>query len=117
MNKKIVCETCGAEFDASLVRCPYCGTAYAPAEEEEYMEKLEGVRTELHQEIDKGNKRIGRELGNTFRVILAAVIVILLLVIGGVWLSGKTERSREEQKNEEFLQNMGITTQEEGQDR
>ena len=41
MKGKIVnCETCGAEFDASLVRCPYCGTAYEPAAEDEYMDKL-----------------------------------------------------------------------------
>ena len=113
MKKMIKCETCGAEFEESLVRCPYCGTGYAPAEEDEYMDKLEGVRKDLHGQIDKGNKQIKRGMGNTVRLILVAVVVILLLVFGGLWLSGRHERSRGDRKKEEFLQNQGITLQQE----
>lgn len=113
MKKMIKCETCGAEFDASSVRCPYCGTGYAPAEEDEYMDKLEEVRQDLHRQIDNGNKQIKKGMGGTIRVIILAVIVILLLVLGGLWLSGRTERSRSDRKKEEFLQNQGITTQQE----
>ena len=36
-GKMVICPNCGAEFDVSLIRCPYCDAGYAPAEEEEYM--------------------------------------------------------------------------------
>ena len=117
MEQKIRCKTCGAEYDASLVRCPYCGTASAPAEEKEYMGKLEDVREELHQQTVKGDKRIRKGMSAAVRVILAAVIVAALLLFGILWLSGRNERSRSEQKKQEFLQNQGITTQQEVTDR
>ena len=113
MKKMIVCKTCGAEYEESLVRCPYCGTGYAPAEEDEYMEKLEGVRQDLHRQIDKGNTRIRKGMSSTFRVILIVIAAVLLLLFGGLWFSGSKERSRSGRKKEEFLQNQGITTQQE----
>ena len=113
MKKMIVCKTCAAEFDASLVRCPYCGTAYAPAEEDEYMDKLEGVREDLHRQIEKGNTRIKKGMGSTVRAILIVIVVILLLLFGGLWLSGRSERSNSDRKKEEFLQNQGIITERE----
>ncbi|MBR5406600.1 MAG: hypothetical protein IK111_03045 [Lachnospiraceae bacterium] len=117
MEQKIRCRTCAAEYDASLVRCPFCGTAYALAEEKEYMGKLEEVREELHQQTVKGDKRIKKGMSATVRVILAAVVVAVLLLFGILWLSGRSERSRSDQKKEEFLQNQGITTQQEVTDR
>ena len=37
MGKKIVCTSCGAEFDEELAGCPYCGSANLKGEETEYM--------------------------------------------------------------------------------
>ena len=36
MEKMIKCGSCGAEFPAAQVRCPYCGTADKAAAENEY---------------------------------------------------------------------------------
>ena len=116
MMKKIICKSCASEFDASLVRCPYCGTAYAPAEEDEYMDKLEGVREDLHGQIEKGDKRIKKGMGSTVRAILIVIIVLLILLFGGLWLSGRSERSHSDRKKEEFLQDQGIITQREVRD-
>ena len=63
MNKT-VCKKCGAEFDVSLVRCPFCGTAYAPAEEAEYMDTLEEVREDLLSQVDNGGSEVGHEEEN-----------------------------------------------------
>ncbi len=52
----ITCSSCGAQFDPALVRCPYCGTAYAPAEENEYIGRLEDIRTDLENMDIEGNK-------------------------------------------------------------
>ena len=113
MEKKIICKTCGSEYDVALVRCPFCGTAYAPAEENEYMDKLEEIREDLHRETERGEVRIKKGMSSTARTILLVVIVILLLISGILWFSGRQERSRSDQKKEEFLQNQGITTQQE----
>ena len=117
MKKVIVCKTCAAEYDASLVRCPYCGTAFAPAEEEEYMDKLETVREDLHRQTDKGDARLRKGMSFAVRAVLAAIVVILLLLFGTLWLSGRQERSRSDRKKEEFLQSQGITLQQEETDR
>lgn len=111
--KEIVCGNCGAEYDVSLVRCPYCGAAYAPAEEEEYMGRLEEVREDLHRETEKGDIRIKRGMSSALRVILLAVIVILVLAFFVLWLSGRQEKSRTDRHKEEFLQDQGITEQQE----
>ena len=117
MEKKIICKKCAAEYDVSLVRCPYCGTAYAPAEEEEYMDKLDGIRKDLHREKMKGDAQIRKGMSSTLRVILLVAVVILTLLFGGLWLSSTQERSRSDRDKEEFLQNLGITTQQEVTDR
>ncbi len=117
MEKKIICSSCGAEYDASLVRCPFCGTAYAPAEEDEYMDKLEDVRQDLHQEIKRGDTRIKKGMGSTVRTILIVVIVIGLLISGILWLSVSNEKSRSNRQKEEFLKDQGITTQQEETDK
>ena len=113
MGQKIICKSCAAEFDADLVRCPFCGTAYAPAEEKEYMGKLEGVREDLHQEIQKGDRRIGKKMGRSVRNILIVIGVILLLIFGILKLTDRAERAGSDRKKQEFLQNQGITTEQE----
>jgi hypothetical protein len=64
MKKTIICKTCGAEYDVSLVRCPYCGTAYAPAEEAEYMDRLEEIREDLQRQVEKGNTQPERKMSS-----------------------------------------------------
>lgn len=66
-DNKILCKTCGAEYDVSLVRCPYCGTAYAPAEETEYMDKLEDIREDLHLQVSKEDTRIKNEIEEDYK--------------------------------------------------
>ena len=110
MKTKTVCRSCGAEFDAALVLCPYCGAAYAPAEEEEYMDKLEEIREDLYREKEKGDIRIKKGMTSTLRAVILAVIVILMLIFSALWLADRQERSRTDRNKEEFLQDQGITT-------
>ena len=112
-KKMIVCATCAGEYEASLVRCPFCGTAYAPAEEEEYMGQMDGIRKELEGHKQDGNKTLKKGLGTTMRIVLLLIAVILLLVLGGLWFSGNRERNRSDRRKEEFLLNQGISTQQE----
>ena len=42
--KKIICNSCGAEFEDTLPKCPYCGSLNYKGAEAEYLGKLEGMR-------------------------------------------------------------------------
>ncbi len=112
-KKIIVCSTCAAEYDISLVRCPYCGTAYAPAEENEYMGQLEDIREELEEHKEDGNKSLRSGLGSVVRIIILVAVVVALLLFGTMWLSGMREKSKAERQKEEFLINQGVKTQQE----
>ena len=77
-GKMVNCETCGGEFDASLVRCPYCGTAYEPAAEEEYMGKLEKVREDLSEHTKDADHAVWK----TFKkILLTSIIVIVIFAV------------------------------------
>lgn len=112
-EKMVVCANCGAEFEASLVRCPYCGIGYAPAEEEEYMSRLEEKRRDLESHKKDGEKAMKKGLGKTATVVVLIVAVIVVLLFGGLWMSDHLERGKAQQQKEEFLQNQGITIDEE----
>lgn len=107
----VICSSCGSEFDRSQVRCPYCGTAYAPAEEEEYMGKLEGIRADLEEHKEDGDRSLKKKLGRTLGFTIAAVILIILILTGILSLSNRHEKDRAEQNKEEFMNKLGITEQ------
>ena len=111
-KKMIVCVSCAAEYDSALVRCPYCGTTYAPAEEKEYMGQLEDIRKDLEGHKDAGDKSLKKGLGAVVRIAVLVIVVIMILLFGSMWLSGIREKNRSESKKAEFLKEQGITTQE-----
>ena len=46
--KKIICSSCGAEFEDTLPKCPYCGSLNYKGAEAEYLGKLESMRQDMH---------------------------------------------------------------------
>lgn len=86
---KLICPNCGGEFKEHNAKCPYCGTMYYPGAEEEYLKKLEHVRTDLE---DLGSvpeqetvKAIKKRAGWVIKLAVAAIIVILLCIGIVVW--------------------------------
>ena len=112
-NKMVQCSSCGAQFEAALVRCPYCGSAHAMAEEEEYMGQLEDIREDLEEHGRETEKRLKKGLGRLFRTVMITVTVIVLLVLLIFWISSLRERSKARERKAEFLTGQGITTQQE----
>lgn len=47
--KKIVCSSCGGQFEDTLPKCPYCGSLNYKGAEAEYLGKLEGMRQDMQQ--------------------------------------------------------------------
>ena len=111
MGKMIKCESCGAEYDEAKVRCPYCGTAYLPAEENEYMEQLDGVRRELLDYRDSSEKGINKRLFSLIRGAILIVLVAALLIMAKLFLTALSEKSGSRQKKDEFLKDQGIVTE------
>ena len=103
-QKKIInCKSCGAEFDALLPNCPYCGRMNLPAAEAEYMAKLENIRGDLEDLGGLAQKKArahSRVLGR--KVLIAAAAVIFL---AAVILIVRAVRDREDagKNREEFL--------------
>ena len=111
MEEKVICSSCGAQFPAGKVRCPYCGTAYEPAAEEEYMDKLEQVRTDLEGYKVNAAKTTGKALAKAVIVFAVVVLVVLILGIGIFLLPEMMRRQREQEKREEFLQKYSTEAQ------
>lgn len=111
MKEYVNCTSCGARFPAKKIRCPYCGTAYEPAAEEEYMGKLEQLRMELDEHKTDADKSTGKSLFRAVLVFAVVVIVVLLLGIGIFVLPEMMSRERQREKKEEFLQKYSVSTQ------
>ena len=109
-KKMIICATCGAEFDASLVRCPYCGGGYAPAEEDEYMDRLDDNRKELDSHKADGDKSLKKQLSKSIGLVIIIIAAIILLIAGSFCLARRSESHKAEQQKQEFLSNQGIVT-------
>lgn len=117
MEKMIICVNCGAKFEQSLVRCPHCGTGYAPAEENEYMDSLDDIRTELQSHKDDGQKRLKKGLSKTILIITVIFALIVAMIVGGMLISSKLDNDRRQQQKEEFRSNQGITSSQENSEK
>ncbi|MDO5132192.1 MAG: zinc ribbon domain-containing protein [Eubacteriales bacterium] len=102
-SKQVICSQCGAMIPPGEARCPYCGSAYAPAAEREYMEKLEQVREDLDRVGEAGAEASHREIrhvsSRVLRILGVTLIIALLLACAAYW-----HRQRENTENrKEYL--------------
>ena len=112
MKEYVNCSSCGAQFPASKIRCPYCGTAYEPAAEEEYMEKLEDIRTELDQHKTDADKSTVKSLVRAILIFVVVVAILLLLGLAANMLPNLGSRARQRENKEEFMQKYSVGTEE-----
>ena len=81
-ERKVICPNCGGEFKEQSAKCPYCGTMYYPGAEEEYLKKLEHVRTDLEDlgavPEQETVKAIKKRAGWAIKLVMAAIIIVLL---------------------------------------
>lgn len=85
-TKRIICSGCGAEFDASLVKCPYCDIINYSGAEAEYLNKLDDVRDNMEELGEVPQEAIKEELRKQGRLIrkIIIIVVIVLVVLGGL---------------------------------
>ena len=97
MSKKILCRSCGAEYDGRETKCPWCGTRTDAGAEREYMDKLSDVKEDLESLSDIPGQNFRRNAGEQFRHLRGILIfaLILFLIPAGMLVSGELrERGR-----------------------
>lgn len=82
-GRTVICRSCAAEFSADLPNCPYCGTMYLPAAEKAYMNRLEGMRGDLHQLGDLAGRKARTRVRTLYRRMLVVGAILLLLAAAG----------------------------------
>ena len=71
--KKIICSSCGAEFEDTLPKCPYCGSLNYKGAEAEYLGKLESMRQDMQQLEQVPEK----ELQMIFLTVVSAIQILI----------------------------------------
>ena len=105
MEKMIKCTSCGAEFPASQVRCPYCGTADKTAAENEYQGKVEDARKDL-EEHKKALGEAKKLEGLSIRAVILAALIIGILVMLRITSHNYTEPDEGEAKRLDAIKNF-----------
>lgn len=83
-EKMVHCPSCGAVYDIDLVKCPYCGATNPAGAERAYMDRLHGIRRDLHglnRVSAEETRRELRETGSVLKKALFLVVLILLAMI------------------------------------
>ena len=102
-RKTVSCRTCGAEFDATMPNCPYCGTMYLPAAETAYMNKLEGIRGDLAGLGALRKKETRAHAGRLSKKLLTAAAILLLAVAAVLVVRLIRERKEAALEQAEYL--------------
>ena len=81
----VTCPSCGAEFDSSKEKCPYCETLYEPGAEKAYMDRLDEIRRDMDDLKSLTVSETKEELKYMVKKIIigvgiAVAVVILLLL-------------------------------------
>ncbi|MBO4915422.1 MAG: hypothetical protein J5449_09475 [Oscillospiraceae bacterium] len=102
-EKTVICKSCGADYAANIPNCPYCGTMNLPVAEDEYMDKLESVRSDLENLGDLAARKGKAHMKALYRrlLIIAAVLALAIAVGFGVHLS--RERAEAKTDKAEYL--------------
>lgn len=96
--KKIMmqCPNCGAEFDAGLAKCPYCGCLNPEGAEKEYLEKLEGTRRQLDSVDERAAETVKAEVRAGSRRVLKRILITAVIVLALLGLHLLSERNDNE---------------------
>ncbi len=107
-EKTVTCPSCGGIFPESLPKCPYCERMNPQGAEKAYMDKLERMRSGMHEMQDDVEETYARRLkksgSRVGRIFLIVVIVIGLLfaLAAGFFRLGSMQDDQEMKKEIAF---------------
>lgn len=77
MEKK--CQNCGADFDANLPECPYCGALNYSGAEKQYLGKLDDLKEDLEQMGNDSLEEYAHAMKKSTVIIITTISVLILL--------------------------------------
>ena len=113
--KMLSCPNCGAQYEAGLLRCPYCGSVDDYQDETEYLEDLDELRDKLEdmpEDVLREHKKketveAARDMKRILTLVGAVAAAILLLIGASVFfdrvVAGNSDQKRNERAKEEYL--------------
>lgn len=82
MKKTTVCSSCGATFDDTLPKCPYCGNMNYNGAEAQYLHKLEQIRENMEDLAETPKKAVKGEIkkqgGRLVKTLLATAAICMI---------------------------------------
>lgn len=79
-RKKMICSSCGAEYEDSLAKCPYCDTINYKGAEKEYLNKLEDVREDMGELAYVPESTVKAELKKQGHLVRKIVIIVIIVI-------------------------------------
>ena len=92
MSKLIKCPNCGADIDESLSKCPYCGYINIEGAEDQYMDKLEDMRSRLDVVDDEARDEFKKGIFKPLKVIVIVSIIVFVIFCAGLMLYLRAEK-------------------------
>lgn len=95
--KKIICNSCGAEFEDTLPKCPYCGSLNYKGAEAEYLGKLEGMREDMQQleKVPERELKVKIKKKQKFVVKVLILLVVLAAAFAAVMFAARYTKPRD----------------------
>ena len=88
---QIKCPNCGATFEVSEDKCPYCGYINPGGAEAKFLRDLEKTRKKLDEVDDEARNEYKNEMKNSgkraAKIVITVALIILLIIGGGTVIS------------------------------
>lgn len=75
----LICQNCGASFDASEPKCPYCGHISYPGAEEKFMKDLNQIKEDLSDVSEIPKKNYKRAMTKQSKVVIITLVIVLCI--------------------------------------
>ncbi len=86
--RPVICPKCGAEYDPSNAKCPYCGYIHEEGAEKKFLNDLEQKRQELDKVDDQARldyknewKRDGKSVLRRILIVAAVLAALIILAV------------------------------------
>lgn len=99
-SKRVICNSCGGEFEDNLPKCPFCGSFHYKGAEAEYLDKLEDIREDvekLSQVPEEETRKEVQKQGHFLKKIFIVLgIFAVLMALFFLWENHRYERDTQE---------------------
>lgn len=103
-EKTLTCPNCGGEVPRTSPRCPYCGQFNPWGAEQEYLSKLDHIRSDTGDLAEQARGSFRSGLGHSAKRMALLALIVLALIVAALVISGGARRLAEERARQESLE-------------